>query len=111
MINIQYESAALIFADFPTPLLTKYHKKISDLIMPDGMIILEGFSKNNLKLREENPNIGGPNKSEMLFSKELIQTGFSDFIIILLEEIQVKLTEENLFNGIGSVIRFIGRKK
>ena len=79
MINIQYESAALIFAHFPTPLLPKYHKKISDLIMPDGMIILEGFSKNNLKLREENPKIGGTNKSEMLFSKELIQTDFSDF--------------------------------
>ena len=111
VINNQYESAALIFAHFPPPLLSKYHKKIGDLIMPDGMIILEGFSKNHLKLREENPNIGGPNKSEMLFSKESIQKDFPDFKIIQLEEKQVELTEGNFHNGIGSVIRFIGRKK
>ena len=110
VINKKYESAALIFAHFPLSILSKYHKKIGDLIIQNGMIILEGFSKNHLKLREENPNIG-PNKSEMLFSKESIQKDFSDFEIIQLEEKQVELKEGNFHNGIGSVIRFIGRKK
>ena len=110
VINEKYESAALIFAHFPLPILSKYHKKIADLIIQNGMIILEGFSKNNLKLREGKPNIG-PNKSEMLFSKESIQKDFPDFEIILLEETQVNLKEGNFHNGIGSVIRFIGRKK
>ena len=111
VINQQYESAALIFAHFPAPLLSQYHKKIGNLIIPDGMIILEGFSKNNFELREENPNIGGPNKRDMLFSKESIQKDFSNFEIIQLEEKHIKLTEGNFHNGIGSVIRFIGRKK
>lgn len=111
VINNKYESAALIFAHFPPSILSKYHKKIGDLIIPNGMIILEGFSKNHLILKKENPTIGGPNKSDMLFSKESIQKDFSDFEIIQLEEKQVKLKEGNFHNGMGSVIRFIGRKK
>ena len=110
IIDTQYDAAALIFAHFPPPLLSKYHKKIGNLIKPNGMIILEGFSKGHLKLLEENPNLGGPNKLEMLFSKESIQKDFPDFEIIQLEEIEVELTEGEFHNGIGSVIRFIGRK-
>jgi len=111
IIDRQYDSAALIFAHFPPPLLSKYHKKIGELIKSNGIIILEGFSKNHLKHREGNPNISGPNKVEMLFSKESIQKDFPDFEIIQLEEIEVELTEGKFHKGIGSVIRFIGRKK
>ncbi len=111
VVNHQYDSAALIFAHFPPPLLSKYYKKVGELIRPGGMIILEGFSKNNLKLREQNPNIGGPDKIEMLFSKESIQEDFPDFEIIQLEEVKVELAEGDFHNGTGSLIRFIGRKK
>jgi cyclopropane fatty-acyl-phospholipid synthase-like methyltransferase len=111
VINHQYDSAALIFAHFPTSLLSEYHKKIGDLIKPDGIIVLEGFSKKHLKLREADPGVGGPNNSEMLFSKESIQSDFPDFEIIQLAEMKIRLTEGNFHNGIGSVIRFIGRKK
>ena len=111
LINEKFDNAALIYAHFPPPILSIYHKKISDLILPNGLIILEGFSTNHLKLRAENPEIGGPNKIEMLFSKESIQQDFSDFEIVLLEEVQIELKEGEFHNGIGSVIRFIGRKK
>ncbi len=111
VVNHQYDSAALIFAHFPPPLLSKYYKKVGELIRPGGMMILEGFSKNNLKLREQNPNIGGPDKIEMLFSKESIQEDFPDFEIIQLEEVKVELAEGDFHNGTGCLIRFIGRKK
>lgn len=111
VINHQYDSAALIFAHFPTPILSEYHKKIGELIKSGGIIVLEGFSKKHLKLREADPEVGGPNNSEMLFSKESIQSDFPDFEIIQLAEMKIRLTEGNFHNGIGSVIRFIGRKK
>ncbi|MEZ5009547.1 MAG: class I SAM-dependent methyltransferase [Chitinophagales bacterium] len=111
LIHQQYDAAALIYAHFPPPLLSQYHQKIGDLIKPNGLIILEGFSKNNLKLRAKNPNIGGPNMEEMLFSKDSIQKDFPDFEIIQLEETEVELQEGKYHNGIGSVIRFIGQKK
>lgn len=111
LINNKYESAALIFAHFPPLLISEYHKKIGKLIKPNGMVFLEGFSKNHLKLREKNPKVGGPNNIEMLFSKESIRADFPDFEIIQLEEIEVSLDEGEFHKGISSVIRFIGRKK
>lgn len=111
LINQKYDSAALIYAHFPPPLLSKYYQKIGELIKPKGFLILEGFSKTHLKYREENPKIGGPNQLDMLFSKELIQNNFPDFEIILLEETEVELSEGIYHNGVGSVIRFVGNKK
>ena len=107
----KFDVAALIFAHFPPPILAKYHAKIGELIQPEGLIILEGFSIGNLEKRNENPNIGGPGKVEMLFSTESIRKDFPDFEIVQLEEVDVELKEGIYHNGIGRVIRFIGRKK
>lgn len=110
LINEKYDSAALIFAHFPPPILSTYHRKIADLINPGGMLILEGFSKGNLELLDVNPKIGGPKKLEMLFSKDSIQNDFPGFETIRLEEVEVELNEGAFHNGIGKVIRYIGRK-
>ncbi|MFB9055689.1 class I SAM-dependent methyltransferase [Mariniflexile ostreae] len=110
-INHTYDATALIFAHFPPHLLSKYHKKIVELMRPHGMIILEGFSKKHLKLQKENPNVGGPNNIDMLFSKDSIRKDFLNFDIIQLEEKEVELIEGTFHNGLASVIRFIGIKK
>jgi len=111
LINHKYDAAALIYAHLPPEILTKVYPKIAELIHPNGFIILEGFSKNNLKYRDANPSIGGPNNIDFLFSKDLISSLFPDFEIVLLEEKVVELNEGLYHNGTGSVIRFIGRKK
>ncbi len=111
LVYEKYDIVALIFAHFPPPVLSKYHQKIADLVEEGGMIILEGFSKGHLPLRNTNPKVGGPNKMEMLFSIESIKNDFPGFEIIKLEELQVELKEGKYHNGIGKVIRFIGKKK
>lgn len=108
--ELSFDGAALIFAHFPPNILSIYHKKIAGLIKPKGFVILEGFSKNNLTYREKSPKIGGPDKKEMLFSKEIIEDDFSDFEVLKLEEKVIELNEGNSHNGIGKVIRFVGRK-
>ncbi len=110
LVDFQYDAAALIYAHFPPSLLSKYYRKIAELIKPSGMIILEGFSKNHIKYQEKYPNIGGPKTVDFLFSKESIQANFPDFEIVLLEEVEVALNEGIYHNGVGSVIRFIGKK-
>ncbi|MFT6165929.1 MAG: hypothetical protein ACJAV5_000786 [Vicingaceae bacterium] len=47
----------------------------------------------------------------MLFSTDSIQSDFPDVEIIQLEEVEVELKEGKFHVRIGSVIRFIGRKK
>lgn len=106
-----FNAVALIYAHFPPHLSPVYHKKITQLLDKNGWIIIEGFSKNNLSLREKNPKIGGPDNIEMLYSKERLQKDFPDFKIIQLKEVTTELKEGLYHNGMAKVIRFIGRKK
>ena len=112
-LGLDYESfdvAGLIYAHFPPPLLSNYHARIGALLKPGGVVVLEGFSKGNLELRTANPQIGGPPNLEMLFSVEGIKNDFPNFEAIQLQEEEVELKEGKYHNGIGKVIRFIGRK-
>ncbi len=111
IINNQYDCVAFIYAHFPPPILSNYHKKIAELVKPGGYIVLEGFSTGHLELRKQNPKVGGPDKLEMLFSEDTIKRDFSGFEIIELEEIEIKLNEGKFHNGTGKVIRFVGKKQ
>jgi cyclopropane fatty-acyl-phospholipid synthase-like methyltransferase len=110
IINEQFDNAALIYAHFPTSILSGYHKKIAELIKPNGHIILEAFSTGHLELRRLNPKVGGPDKLEMLFSEDIIKRDFSDFEVIQLEDVEIELNEGNFHNGTAKVIRFVGKK-
>src|SRR5690554_1494790 len=111
IVNQQYDAAALIFAHFPPSLLSKYHKEIGALIKPNGLVVLEGFSKNHIAYQEKNPKVGGPKHIDLLFSKEAIAADFADFDVLYLEEVEVALDEGRFHQGLGSVIRFVGRKR
>ncbi|MDG1766494.1 MAG: class I SAM-dependent methyltransferase [Flavobacteriales bacterium] len=105
-----FDAAALIYAHFPPHILSVYHQKIIDLLKPGALLVLEGFSTNNLPLRMENPKVGGPDKIEMLFSTESIKAEFPNFETIELEEAQVELNEGLYHQGKAKVIRFVGKK-
>ncbi|MCB9256155.1 MAG: class I SAM-dependent methyltransferase [Chitinophagales bacterium] len=106
-----YDAIALIYAHFPPSIAQSYYPKLLSMMKPGAYLILEGFSTKNLEYRAKNPNIGGPDKLEMLLSMEGIQAVFSELELILLEEKEVELNEGLYHKGTGSVIRFIGRKK
>lgn len=107
----QFDAIVLIFAHFPPHLIQEVYNKLLSLLKPGGLLILEGFSENNLAMKKENPNVGGPQKKEMLFSIQKIKKAFSDLEILELEEKIIKLNEGIFHQGNGSVIRFVGRKK
>ena len=111
LLKEKYDAVALIFAHFTTDIVSDYHKKITELLKPNGMVILEGFSKNHVEFQKNNPKASGPKNLEMLFSKETMMRDFPDFEIIKLEEVEVELDEGIFHQGKAKVIRFIGRKK
>lgn len=110
LINEKFDVVTLIFAHFPSNISSRYHTKIAELIKPNGVVILEGFSKGHLELQKENPKVGGPRNIDMLFSVESIKKDFPSFETILLEEKEIELKEGKLHSGQSKVIRFIGRK-
>jgi 2-polyprenyl-3-methyl-5-hydroxy-6-metoxy-1,4-benzoquinol methylase len=105
-----FDAAVLIFAHFPADLQSGYHRAIAELVKPGGLIILEGFSKNNLPLREKNPQVGGPANPAMLFTVDGIRDDFFNFEILELAETETELKEGKYHLGKASLIRFVGRK-
>lgn len=107
----QFDAIALIYAHFPANIKAAYHKTLSQYLKKDGIVIFEAFSKNHLEYIAKNEKVGGPKEIDMLFSIAEIQADFNDFEIIILEEKEIELNEGLFHNGLGSVIRFVGRKK
>jgi 2-polyprenyl-3-methyl-5-hydroxy-6-metoxy-1,4-benzoquinol methylase len=105
-----FDYLALIYAHFPATIKSAYHKQLATYLKTGGIVIFEAFSKNHLAYQQKYPTVGGPQDLAMLFSMEEIKADFSDFEIIKLEETEVALSEGIYHQGIGSVIRFIGKK-
>jgi SAM-dependent methyltransferase len=107
----QFDAIALIYAHFPSAIKSSYHKTLSNYLRKGGLLIFEAFSKQHLDYLAKNEKVGGPKEIDMLFSIEEIRADFENYEIIILEEKEIELNEGLFHNGLGSVIRFVGRKK
>jgi SAM-dependent methyltransferase len=106
----QFDVIALIYAHFPADIKSIYHKTLDRLLRKGGYIIFEAFSKKHLDYIARNEKVGGPKDIAMLFSIEEIVSDFVNYEILDLTEKEIVLQEGIFHNGVGSVIRFTGRK-
>lgn len=106
-----FDAIAFVFAHFPANVKQQYNKKMLDFLKPGGLVFFEAFGKNHIEYQEKYPSIGGPKDVDMLFSIEEMQETFANFEVIVLEEAEQELNEGPFHQGVGSVIRFVGRKK
>ena len=105
-----FDYLGLIYAHFPAPIKSAYHQKLTTYLKTGGIVIFEAFSKKHLAYQQKYPTVGGPQDVAMLFSIEEIEQDFPNFEIIKLEETEISLSEGIYHQGVGSVIRFIGKK-
>ena len=107
----QFDAIALIYAHFPANIKSSYHKILDQYLKHGGYIIFEAFSKKHLDYIARNENVGGPRDIDSLFSIDELKADFTNYDVIELEEKEIELHEGLFHNGVGSVIRFLGRKK
>jgi 2-polyprenyl-3-methyl-5-hydroxy-6-metoxy-1,4-benzoquinol methylase len=107
----QFDVVALIYAHFPADIKSLYHKMLDKYLRKEGLVIFEAFSKRHIDYIAKNEKIGGPRDIGMLFSIDELRSDFENYEIIELVEKEIELSEGLFHNGIGSVIRFVGRKK
>lgn len=107
----QFDAVALIYAHFPADIKSEIHKTLDAYLRKGGLVIFEAFSKTHLDYIAKNEKVGGPKDIESLFSIDEIKSDFANYEIIELAEKEIELNEGLFHNGIGSVIRFVGRKK
>ena len=105
-----FDAIGLIYAHFPADVRVDILATLSRLLKKNGIIIFEAFSKSHLEYVNKDANVGGPKDINMLFSIDEIKSYFNDYSIIELVEQEIELKEGHYHNGIGSVIRFVGRK-
>lgn len=106
-----FDAVALIYAHFPAEIKSQLHQELIQLIKPGGYVIFEAFSKKHIDYIAKNEKVGGPKELAMLFSIEEIKANFKDFEVLELTEQEIELNEGLFHNGVGSVIRFVGRKR
>jgi 2-polyprenyl-3-methyl-5-hydroxy-6-metoxy-1,4-benzoquinol methylase len=107
----QFDAIALIYAHFPAAIKSSIHKLLDKYLRPGGVIIFEAFSKKHLEYLAKNEKVGGPKDIESLFSIEEVQLDFSNYDFLELTEAEIELNEGLYHNGLGSVIRFVARKR
>lgn len=107
----QFDVIALIYTHFPPEMRLAIHMRLTDHLRPGGTILLEAFSKNHISNQAVNPNAGGPKDINLLYSADEIKRDFANYEKVEITETEVDLSEGLYHIGLGSVIRFSGRKK
>lgn len=107
----QFDAIALIYAHFPANIKSQYHTSLDKYLRTGGTIIFEAFSKKHIDYVTANEKVGGPKDIDSLFSIDEIRSDFPNYEVLELAEKEIELNEGLFHNGIGSVIRFTGRKK
>lgn len=106
-----FDAIALIYAHFPAAIKADILRSLDQYLVSGGVVIFEAFSKNHLAYLAQNDQVGGPREIDVLYSTDEITDCFPDYEALLLHETEVDLKEGLFHNGLGSVVRFVGRKK
>lgn len=100
-----YDAIGLIFVHLAPKIRAAFHAKCVASLKPGGRLILEGFSKEQLRYSS-----GGPKDETMLYSSELLLKDFYNLQVIQNTEEQLELKEGVFHRGEAAVVRFVGVK-
>ncbi len=103
--NDLFDVIALIYGHFADEERKFLFRKLGNLLVPGGLLIMEVFSKNQL-----GRDSGGPKDVELLYSIDEIRELLPNLEYIMLEETEIRLDEGNLHQGKASVIRVLAQK-
>jgi len=101
----RFDFVAIAFAHFKKDERQEFHKKMMDLLKPDGLLIAEYFSKKQI-----NKNSGGPKDLNILYDISELKKDFSEYTILELYEIEIDLNEGILHQGKADIVRVVVKK-
>jgi hypothetical protein len=100
-----FDCIVLVFAHMPSSIRKRIHTKLCTYLKPEGTLILEGFSKEQI-----NRSTGGPRNLDFLFTEKELKSDFSNFSELKINEVTATLNEGPFHNGQASLIRVVGKK-
>lgn len=94
-----------IFCHLPPEIRKRVHANIVDALNPGGMLVLEGFSEDQLAF-----NSGGPRSLEVLLNLEMLQVELQGLEFMIARQVERDLYEGPLHNGRCSVVQVLAKK-
>lgn len=101
-----YGSVISISAHLPSAVRRRLYPLIERSLKPDGVIILEAYSENQLSR-----DTGGPRDADMLMTVDKLNRELSNFETVLLREVVREVSEGEGHSGMASVVQFVARKR
>ncbi len=98
-----FDCLALIYAHVTDGNRQLYHRKMLESLKPGGKLILEAFSKSQIKNKT-----GGPQNIDFLYSKEELAEDFNELQQLRIDYYQLELNEGECHQGKADVIRLTG---
>ena len=95
----EYVGVAAIFLHLPPPLRAKVHASMMKALRPEGILILEAFTPEQLHCCS-----GGPKDAQLLYTADLLRKDFAAMQILDLEEIKVHMEEGSKHSGRSAVV-------
>ena len=101
-----YDLVAGIFFQFAAPdECTHLFEKINKSLKPGGLLIIQGYGKNQLKY-----NTGGPGKLDHLYDDALMREAFADYEVLVCNTYETSITEGAGHSGMSALVGFVARK-
>jgi len=101
-----YDLVAGIFFQFAAPEeRAVLFEKIKDSLKPGGLLIIQGYGKNQLKY-----NTGGPGKLDHLYDDALMREAFADYEVLVCNTYETSITEGAGHSGMSALVGFVARK-
>jgi SAM-dependent methyltransferase len=101
-----YDLVAGIFFQFATPdERAVLFEKIKDSLKPGGLLIIQGYGKNQL-----NYNTGGPGKLDHLYDDALMHEAFAGYDVLICNTYETTIQEGAGHSGMSALVGFVARK-
>ena len=101
----KFDIVCLVFVHMPEEHRTRFHNLAQDWLKPGGILMLEGFHKNQLGRHS-----GGPKRIEMLFDEEMLLNDFSKLKLISIRKVNQNLDEGRFHQGSAVTVQLICEK-
>ncbi len=100
-----FDAIALVFAHMPSLMRTAVHQNALKWLKPGGVLILEGYSK-----QQHQFNTGGPSDADMLYAVTDLKHDFASMAQLNVTEVITELSEGSQHIGQSALIRVVGVK-